>query len=180
MSTIFLTDILLEKKHKRRSFGIVAYTLNPFRVLLAHPGGPIHAKKDKGYWSIPKGIKTKGESDWATACREFHEETGLSIPPGTKEKDSLELGKIVQTGGKIVRAWAVQMEDDDISQFRSNTFQMVWPPYKGAKEQTFPEIDRIQYFSYADAVRHIREDQRPLLDRLFMILNQAYHIKKDD
>lgn len=24
-------------------------------VLVAHPGGPYFAKKDAGYWSIPKG-----------------------------------------------------------------------------------------------------------------------------
>jgi len=37
------------------------------RVLLIHPGGPSWRGKDKGAWSIPKGIAEPGETGLAAA-----------------------------------------------------------------------------------------------------------------
>src|SRR6185436_813964 len=74
-------------------------------VFLAHPGGPFFTKKDDGYWSIPKGEIEPGEELLPTALREFEEETGIAIDPGSR---FIPLGSIQQKGGKIVHAWGVE------------------------------------------------------------------------
>ena len=129
-------------------------------VFLAHPGGPFFRSKDDGHWTIPKGEIEPGENLLDTACREFKEEVGLE-PSG----EFLPLGSILQKGGKIVHAWA--FEGDCVNGFRlqSGTFEMEWPPHSG-RIQSFPEIDRAEFFSLAGARKKIKETQRPLLDRL--------------
>ena len=71
-------------------------------VLLVHPGGPFWAKKDLGTWSIPKGEYEPDEDPRAAALREFEEETGTRLPTD----ELVELGPVVQKGGKEVTAWA--------------------------------------------------------------------------
>ena len=144
------------------SAGLLMYRLREgdLEVFLAHPGGPLFAKKDDGHWTIPKGEIESGEALLAAAIREFKEEVGIE-PRG----EFLELGSIEQKGGKIVHAWAFQGERDDAQPIKSNTFKLEWPPRSG-KIQSFPEIDRAQFFSLAQARVKIKETQRPLLDRL--------------
>ena len=69
----------------RRSAGILLYRLTGAspEVLLVHPGGPFWAKKDDGAWSIPKGEYGEDEDPRASALREFEEETGTALPPGS-------------------------------------------------------------------------------------------------
>ena len=129
-------------------------------VFLAHPGGPLFAKKDAGYWTIPKGEIETGEDLLAAAIREFKEEVGIE-PRG----EFLELGSIRQKGGKIVHAWAFQGELDESHSIMSNTFKLEWPPHSG-KIQDFPEVDRAQFFPLTEAKVKIKETQRPFLDRL--------------
>jgi len=50
-----------------------------WQVLLAHPGGPSWARKDKGAWSIPKGELAEDEDPLQGALREFAEETGHHV-----------------------------------------------------------------------------------------------------
>ena len=94
----------------RTSAGILLYrvTAGGLETLLAHPGGPFFAKRDAGAWSIPKGEPDDGEALLDVAQREFAEETGHPVPAGA----SIELGSIVQKGGKVVHAWAVQGDLD--------------------------------------------------------------------
>src|SRR5262250_723200 len=87
-------------------------------VLLVHPGGPFWAKKDDGAWSIPKGEYEEGEDALTVAKREFAEEVGAA-PDGA----FVELGEVVQGGGKRVRAFALE-GDFDVSRLRSNTFEL--------------------------------------------------------
>jgi predicted NUDIX family NTP pyrophosphohydrolase len=75
-----------------------------------------------------------------------------------------DLGSIKQKGGKVVHAWAVE-GDCDPSTLRSNTFQLEWPPRSGRKRD-FPEVDRAEFFTLADARRKILPAQAPFLDRL--------------
>jgi predicted NUDIX family NTP pyrophosphohydrolase len=49
------------------------------QVLLAHPGGPFFARKDDGYWTIPKGEPDPNEDLLDAAKREF-EATWRSCP----------------------------------------------------------------------------------------------------
>ena len=143
----------------RRSAGIVLYR-NAIEVLLVHPGGPFFAKKDAGVWSIPKGEYEDGDDPLACALREFEEELGTAL-----EADSpIELGTIVQRGGKHVIAWAVE-GDLDPSSAHSNTFTMEWPPRSG-RQQEFPEVDRAEWFSVQEAREKLVPAQVELLDRL--------------
>jgi predicted NUDIX family NTP pyrophosphohydrolase len=149
----------------RISAGILLYRRSGpgapgLEVLLAHPGGPYFAKRDAGAWSIPKGEPGPGEPLLTVACREFEEETGHPVPPGP----TVELGSIVQKGGKVVHAWAVE-GDLDPAAAQSNTFEMEWPPRSG-RRITVPEIDRVEWFDPAEARRRVKETQIPLLERL--------------
>jgi predicted NUDIX family NTP pyrophosphohydrolase len=128
-------------------------------VLLVHPGGPYWMNKDVGAWSIPKGEVEPGEEPFAAAQREFEEEIGA-----TARGEFFSLGEIRQASGKIVRAWAVE-GDCDVSNMRSNTFSMIWPP-KSGKPQSFPEIDRAEWFSLDAARNKIIKGQIPFLERL--------------
>lgn len=164
---IQLSEILDEmgkKRAKQRySYGVLAYLLNPFRVLLAHPGGPFNSRRNDN-WSIPKGGAEDGEDGWDAALREFDEETNLELPPGLRERDAISLGTVTQKGGKIVRAWGVKMKDDNTARFKSNTFQFHWPGYES---EEYPEIDKVQWFTYGDSARHVRTEQFALIKRLF-------------
>ena len=149
---------------KRISAGILLYRRTgvdrSFEVLLAHPGGPLYTRKDAGHWSIPKGEVVGAEALLDVARREFEEETGHPVPDGP----AIALGSIVQKGGKVVYAWAVEGAlDPDTA--RSNEFEMEWPPRSG-RRQTFPEIDRVAWFSPDEARRLVKATQIPLLDRL--------------
>jgi predicted NUDIX family NTP pyrophosphohydrolase len=145
----------------KRSAGILLYRRRAagFEVLLVHPGGPFWAKKDAGAWSIPKGEYSEGEDPLAVARREFIEETGARL-----EGECLLLGEVVQPGRKVVTGFALE-GDLDPATLRSNAFELEWPPKSGRKA-TFPEIDRAQWFSPAEAQQKILSGQRPFLDRL--------------
>jgi predicted NUDIX family NTP pyrophosphohydrolase len=129
-------------------------------VLIAHPGGPFWARKDDGAWSIPKGEYAQGEDPWAAAQREFSEEVGLTPPAGPR----VELGSIKQSGGKVVTAFAVQ-GDLDVTDARSNTFELEWPRGSG-KLRTFPEVDRVGWFPLAQARTKLLKGQQGFLDQL--------------
>ena len=146
----------------RLSAGVLLYRTRDgvVEVLLAHPGGPFWARKDDGAWSIPKGEYTDGEDPWAAARREFFEELTLPVPDGTR----IELGSLKQPGGKVVTAFAVQ-GDLDVTDARSNTFEMEWP--KGSDTmREFPEVDRVGWFTVAQARAKLLKGQRTFLDRL--------------
>lgn len=141
---------------------------NKIEVLLAHPGGPFWKNKDMGAWSIPKGEYSEEEEPLAAAFREFSEETGLPI-----EGKYIELNPVKQRSGKLVRAWAVE-DDPDISDFRSNSFNMEWPP-KSGKTIEVPEIDKLQWFSIEVAKMKILPAQVPLIEDLLIKTKRAKH-----
>src|ERR1700716_399419 len=128
-------------------------------VLLVHPGGPFWRNKDDGAWSIPKGEIDAGENPEDVARREFFEELGSAAAGPLRP-----LGEIRQRGGKRVHAFAVH-GDLDVRSVASNTFEIEWPP-KSGRLQTFPEVDRAEWFTLPIARTKILEGQRPLLDRL--------------
>jgi predicted NUDIX family NTP pyrophosphohydrolase len=147
----------------RRSAGLLLYRRGPggnVEVLLAHPGGPLWAKRDEGVWTVPKGEFHDCEAAWAVARREFEEETGHPAPDG----DPIELGEIKQKGGKLVESWALE-GDLDPATAESNTFPLEWPTRSG-KWITVPEIDRVEWFAPDEARRRIKDTQVPFIDRL--------------
>lgn len=143
------------------SAGLILYRKKErhLEVLLAHPGGPIWAKKDSGVWSIPKGELDSREDRLFAAKREFEEEIGFSA-----EGNFVDLGSIVQKSGKIVYAWAFEGNCDPKS-IKSNTFKMEWPPRSGV-EREFPEVDRAEFFEVEVAKQKINPAQVELLTRL--------------
>ena len=146
----------------RVSAGLLLFRRTPagLEVLLAHPGGPTFARRDEGHWTIPKGEPDPDEPLLGTAGREFREETGMPPPDG----EWIELGSIVQKGGKVVHGWAVE-GDMNPADIVSETFELEWPPRSGRTE-THPEIDRVAWFDPAEARRRIKDAQIPLIDRL--------------
>jgi predicted NUDIX family NTP pyrophosphohydrolase len=146
----------------RRSAGIALYRRSgpELEVLLVHPGGPLWARRDTGAWSIPKGEYGEDEEPEAAARREFAEELGAPAPEG----ELIDLGEVRQQGGKLVRAWAAA-GDLDAGAIHSNTFALEWPPRSGRISE-FPEVDRAQWFTLAQAGERIVDAQRALLERL--------------
>jgi predicted NUDIX family NTP pyrophosphohydrolase len=144
--------------HKRRE-GVL-------HVLLAHPGGPYWARKDLGAWSIPKGEFDAGENARAAAVREFEEELGVPAPG-----EPVPLAEIKQKGGKRVVAFALE-GDLDVSEVRSNSCEIEWPPRSG-RRISIPEIDRAEWFAIEEARAKILAAQAPLLDRLLTLLGEA-------
>jgi predicted NUDIX family NTP pyrophosphohydrolase len=51
----------------------------------------------------------------------------------------------------------------------SNTFDIEWPPRSG-RRQSFPEVDRGEFFSPAVAKRKLNPAQAQLIDRLLALL----------
>jgi predicted NUDIX family NTP pyrophosphohydrolase len=135
-------------------------------LLLVHPGGPFWARRDDGAWSIPKGEYDDGEDALAVAKREFAEEVGAAV-----DGEFVDLGEVVQPGRKVVRAFAVQ-GDVDVSVIQSNTFEIEWPP-KSGRRQSFPEVDRAEWFAPDVARRKILAGQRPFVERLLVHLAEG-------
>ena len=153
----------------KRSAGLLLYRTRArtLEVFLVHPGGPFWRRKDKGVWSIPKGEHTRDEEPLAAARREFHEETGVPVGPGTPEP----LGEVRLPSGKMIAGWALE-GDLDATAIRSNTFELEWPSKSGQIQQ-FPEVDRGGWFSMADAREKMHPAQTAFLDRLLEVLKPA-------
>lgn len=150
----------------KQSAGILLFrkTDQNIEFFLVHPGGPFFAKKDLGFWTIPKGELNENEEPLKAAIREFEEETGKAL-----SGNFTELSPIVQKGGKKVLCWAIA-GDIDPATVLSNTFEIEWPPRSG-KKQSFAEVDKAAWFNYNDAIKHINEKQVALLDELISKLS---------
>ncbi len=149
----------------KQAAGILLYrqTAHGLEVLLAHPGGPLWAKKDLGAWTIPKGQFGDDESALDAAKREFAEEMG-SPAMGR----FAEIGSIRQPSGKIVHAFTAE-SDFDVTTVKSNLFTLEWPPRSGRQGQ-YPEVDRAEWFAIDEARKRILKGQEPFLDRLLALL----------
>jgi predicted NUDIX family NTP pyrophosphohydrolase len=153
---------LTRRNRPKVSAGLLLYRIRHGapEVFLAHPGGPFFARKDNGHWTIPKGEPDDGEDLLAAAQREFSEETGF-VPAGP----FIDLGTILQKGGKTVYAWACEGDMPEGHLHSCNTFTTEWPIGSG-KFQHFPEIDQVCFFPIAEARLKLKDTQVPLLDRL--------------
>jgi predicted NUDIX family NTP pyrophosphohydrolase len=151
----------------QRSAGILLFrpgAAGP-EVLVVHPGGPVWARRDRGAWSIPKGLCEEGEEPQAAALRELAEELGSVVEVGELH----ELGSVRQRSGKTVVAWAAR-GDFDPAHLRSMEFEMEWPPRSG-RRQRFPEVDRAAWFGLAEARERLLPAQAAFVDRLEELLD---------
>jgi len=150
----------------KKSAGLLLYRIknNLVEILLVHPGGPFWQKKDIGSWSIPKGEVEEGEELLKAAFRETQEEMGLKL----EENQPLPLNPVKQKSGKIIYAFALQA-DVKIDNIKSNLFEMEWPPRSG-KKQSFPEVDKAQWFSIEEAKMKIVRGQIAIIEQLEQIV----------
>lgn len=139
----------------KKSAGILLYKIinDRLQILLVHPGGPFWKNKDLGAWTIPKGELIDGEQPLIAAKREFLEEIGKPVID-----NCVRLTPIKQKGGKLVHAWASEGEFN-VEDLKSNLFEMTWPPKTG-KIQSFPEIDKAQWFGMAEGLHKILIGQK--------------------
>jgi predicted NUDIX family NTP pyrophosphohydrolase len=146
----------------KRSAGVLAYRErgSGLEVLLVHPGGPFWRNKDDGAWSIPKGEIGENEDPEVAARREFAEELGPAASIGPLRP----LGEIRQKAGKRVIAFTGE-GDFDPTALSSNTFEIEWPPHSG-RMQSFPEVDRAEWFGTEPARVRVLSGQVDLIDRL--------------
>jgi predicted NUDIX family NTP pyrophosphohydrolase len=149
---------------RKQSAGILLYrrVAAELQVFLVHPGGPFFRNKDDGSWSIPKGEFLEGDDSLEAAKREFEEETGQVI-----KGEFIPLKPITQKGGKTVQAWAVE-GDIDHTIIKSNHFEIEWPPRSG-KQQSFPEVDKADWFDVGIAKVKINAAQAGLIEELIAL-----------
>ena len=154
---------------QRISAGLVMYRIKEGvpEFFLCHPGGPYFHKKDDGHWSIPKGEPDDGEELLVTALREFKEETGIT-PVG----EFMELGSIVQKGGKVVHAWAFESDLPENYVHECNMFEEEWPPHSG-KYVEFPEVDKVGFFTLEESKEKIKAAQIPLLEKVIELIDKV-------
>ncbi len=152
----------------KRSAGTLLYRFvdTKVQVLLVHMGGPYWARKDEHAWSIPKGEHTDTEDPREVAAREFAEELGSSLPAGPERP----LGAATASG-KSITVFA-RAADFDPATCVSNTFEIEWPPRSG-RVQSFPEVDRAEWFDVAVARRKVVKGQIVFLDRLLTALGDS-------
>ena len=142
----------------KQSAGLLLWRRAPeLQVLLAHPGGPLYARKDEGVWTLPKGEPEPGEDLLTAALREFEEELGIAPPSGTPQL----LGEVRYKSGKVVTAWALE-GDLDVTAVVPGLFEMAW----AGRVQRFPEVDRAEWFDLPAGRDKLLPAQRPFLDRL--------------
>lgn len=148
-------------KSKRQSAGILLYRITDgvVEVFLVHPGGPFWKGKDAGAWTIPKGEFTEDEEPLTAAKREFREETGTDLV-GT----FIKLTPVLQKGGKLVHAWAVE-GTIDAAAIKSNVYEMEWPPKSGIRK-SFPEVDKGEWFSMNEATQKINPAQVQFINEI--------------
>src|SRR3954454_17900124 len=153
----------------KRSAGLLIYKYadDDIEVLLVHPGGPFFTKKDTGVWSIPKGEYEDGEDALEVAKRELEEETGNV----SRDGKFLPLKPVTIKSGKHITAWAVETNFEKCF-ICSNNFEMEWPPKLG-KMQSFPEVDKAEWFSIKAAKEKINPGQLPLLNELVEMLKKV-------
>lgn len=146
---------------KKQSAGVLLYKVvnQQLWVFLVHPGGPFWKNKDLGSWSVPKGEFDDTESPIDAAIREFNEETGILLAG-----DFIPLTPVKLKSGKTILAFAIE-GDINANSIRSNTFEIEWPPRSG-KIQSFPEVDRGEWFEAKTAFLKINEAQGALITEL--------------
>jgi len=144
----------------KKSAGILPYRFvkGDIQFFLVHPGGPFWKNKDLAVWTIPKGEFTD-EQPLEAAKREFTEETGYSC-----EGNFMTLTPVKQKSGKLVYAFAIEL-DIDPDLLTSNHFEMEWPPRSGKKE-SFPEIDKGEWFKASEAKKKINPSQADFIDQV--------------
>ncbi|MCC9065521.1 NUDIX domain-containing protein [Flavobacterium piscisymbiosum] len=156
----------------KKSSGILLYKFIDKTIffLLVHPGGPFWKNKDLESWSIPKGEFTEDENPLDAAKREFYEETGFKLETES-ETDFIKLDSVKLKSGKTIFAWALEF-DIDATLVKSNDFEMEWPP-KSGKQQSFPEVDKAEWFQTEHALKKINPAQADFIVQIISKISSS-------
>ena len=133
-------------------------------VLLVHPGGPFWARKDVGTWSLPKGEPDAGEDRVPVRGASSPKRPASRSPTGTLDAPrlrGLKRGKRVLAG-----AFAATSSPAAARATRSSSSGRRAP----AARESFPEIDRSEFFGLEAARAKINPAQAEFLDRLEALL----------
>lgn len=145
----------------KRSAGILLFRRVPdCQILIGRLGGPFWQRRTERNWSIPKGECQPDETELAAARREFTEELGLPVP----DVELIDLGSVVQSGGKQVRVWAGEA-DLELDRVVLGTFELEWPRGSGRIQQ-FPELAELAWCTPVEARPLLIAGQLAFLDRL--------------
>lgn len=127
--------------------------------MLGHPGAPMWQHKDEQSWTIPKYYVDSDQQILQRAKDSFEESFGF-IPDG----DYLSLQSVTDQG-ETMYVWAVEHGIPDDFIFEPFWFEVEWPPDSGQME-SFPELDRIEYFGPFEARKKILPSQVEFIPRL--------------
>lgn len=136
-------------------------TASGLEVWLGHMGGPFWARKQERAWSIPKGEALAGETGLDAAKREFSEELGAPAP----DVPYLELGTFRYSSGKTVTVFTAEAPEFEVTELRSNSFELEWPPRSGVMRR-FPEFDEARWVPVAEARTLLVAGQVPAVEAL--------------
>ena len=145
--------------------GILLYRKKPdLQLLLAHPGGPLSQEKDEKSWNIPQNYVDPNSHPFELSKAKFEESFGF-IPEG----DYIDLGTESVEDKEQMQVWAVNHDIPDSYIFEPYWFELEWPPDSG-KVESFPEMDRIEYFGPFEAQKKVRPAQTPFITKLITSL----------
>ncbi len=142
----------------KRSAGLLPFRRGSLEVLIAHPGGPVWARRHEGAWSVIKGEIEDGEDGFTAAQREFTEETGWPAPAGPYE----DLGHTVLKSGKHIQAWSVEAPDLDPASLAAPLIEVT---IRGQIAR-FPEIDEVRWMVPEQAKVLLNPAQAVFVERL--------------
>ena len=83
----------------------------------------------------------------------------------------MTLAPVKQKSGKLVYAFAIEMEINAAS-IKNNLFEIEWPPQSGRTE-SFPEIDKGDWFDTGEAKKKINSSQSNFIDQVIDKLNSV-------
>lgn len=148
------------------SAGLLLFRRKPhLQILLGHPGAPMWQDKDEAAWTIPKYYLDREKEFLERAKHSFEESFGF-IPDG----DYSSLGS-VSDEEETMHVWAVEHGIPDDFIFEPFWFEIEWPADSGQME-SFPEMDRIEYFGPFEARKKILSQQADFIPRLVDICTQ--------
>ena len=132
------------------SAGIIPYKFEDgeIKFFLGHPGGPTN--EHRNYWALLKGGIENGEEPEDTAIREFQEESGIRLEEDEVKERMWLVGTIKQREGKLVTAYALEVDDIDCEKCFSNM----------VSGEDFPEMDRYAWFTIDEVVGVVSASNR--------------------
>lgn len=140
------------KKSPVITCGIYLFNTRSREILICHA---THASWQK--WTIPKGIKGRGEEPYAAALRELKEETGIDINKINVLKISpLPPAKYLKQN-KILESFLV-ITDTDMDNYSFCCHSQI--------NNEFPEIDNWRWVNPESVTKYLHESQQENIKKI--------------